>query len=234
MGDGATASAGDLEINFQLENDMRQFTQDLQKWSAHQTATASSVRARHLEMIRQHKEQLATLTLHQQSLQETASSQNQSNAARLQQIAKLEQELTQLVEELNALPVSAQSASEALRLAKTHTELQQQELDAGLSEQNKRLRSLEQKVQAFQQRLGLSFQKVEGGLQVVYTLVDPHNADRACSFVVRITPENRYEIKDVSPALNPGELEVMVSQLNRRNNFAWFVQAIRQKFRALA
>jgi len=234
MGDGATASAGALEINFQLENDMRQFTQDLQKWSSHQVATASSVRARHLEAIRQHKEQLATLTLQQQGLQDTASSQNQSNFARIQQIAKLEHDIAQLLEELNALPVSAQSASEALRLAKSHTELQQQELDASLTEQTARSRSLEQKVQAFQQRLGLSFQKVEGGLQVVYTLVDPKNPDRAFSFVVRITPENRYEIKNVNPAVNPGELEVLVSELNARNNFSWFVQVMRQKFRALA
>jgi len=234
MGDGAASSPGTFEINFRLENDMRQFTQDLQKWATHQVSQTNSVRARHLETIRQHKEQLTTLTQQQQSLQETASSQNQSNSLQSQQIVKLEQEIVRLQEELSELPASAQSASDALRLAENHTALQQQELDAALSAQTKRTRSLELKVEAFQQRLGLLFQTVAGGLQVVYTLVDPKNADRAFSYVVRITPENRYEIKNVDPPVSIAELEVLVNQLNAKNDFSWFVQVMRQKFRALA
>jgi len=233
MGDGTVSSPGTMEINFQLENDMRQFTQDLQKWASHQVSQASSTRARHQDLLRQHKEQLATLTLQQQSLQDAASSQNQSNSIQSQQIAKLQTEIARLQEELSALPAVAQSATDGLRLAKSQTELQQQEADVAVAEQTKRLRSLQQKVDLFQQRLGLSLQKVDGGLQVCYTLVDSKNPERVFSFVVRITPENKYEIKNVSPTLNATEVEGLVNQLNAQNNFSWFVQTMRQKFRTL-
>lgn len=88
---------------------------------------------------------------------------------------------------------------------------------------------------AFYKRLGLEFDKIhDDKLRLSFTQVDPLDPGRKFAFSLNVTPSDAYEVEDCVPPLPPGQLEGLVSELNRHNDFSRFVQLMRRAFKEVA
>lgn len=220
-----------MDVGLQIENEMRLLEQEVKEWASQRVSAGNVARGHHLELVKQHRELLASLNAQKAGLQGSVSSQNKSNMALCEEIARVEKDLARLQEELRVLPAVSKSTAATLAQAQAQITPQQQELDEGLRRMQDKYQKMERHLVIFQGTLGLDFTKLEGGgLRVVYTLVDPAQPEKEFAFIVRVTDDS-YDVHSATPSANIAEVQALIRQLNETDSFAWFLQAMRRIFR---
>jgi kinetochore protein Spc25 len=109
---------------------------------------------------------------------------------------------------------------------------QKEELTAASSMSNAAMNELNQSVQLFKGRLGMSFVKKEKEqLQVVFTMIDPRKHDREFHMTILLTNDDVYTVTECVPSVPL--IDTLLDDLNKTNNFSAFVIAMRKEFQKL-
>jgi len=81
----------------------------------------------------------------------------------------------------------------------------------------------------YSQRLGLTFSPSLDGIHMIFTNIDPKNADR--QFSLELAANGSYHVIDCSPMIDG--LEELVASLRASNDFKVFVVRVRQCFKSM-
>ncbi len=68
-------------------------------------------------------------------------------------------------------------------------------------------------------------------LKIAFTLIDPRKYSREFSFCVFVDPTDTYVVNNCEPPIPGDRLSELLQELNRSNNFAAFVHAMRREFK---
>ncbi|CAM9744531.1 unnamed protein product [Chrysoparadoxa australica] len=91
----------------------------------------------------------------------------------------------------------------------------------------------------FYKALGLEFQRLDNGgdgafLRMIFTQIDPSDAERAYSFSLCVDTSDRYHVSESQPALPAAAISRMLSKLNHDNDLSYFVRGMRRQFCSMA
>lgn len=88
----------------------------------------------------------------------------------------------------------------------------------------------------YKQVAGLDFEKESkssspGAIRFIFTRVDKYDLDRKFSFVLRVNDEDRWEVKDCSPALDADQVLALVEEFDETEDWPPFVGGMRRLFK---
>lgn len=83
-------------------------------------------------------------------------------------------------------------------------------------------------------RFGLDFEGTpDGALKLTFKLLDRHEPDRAFCASIVVNDRDCYELKHTYPTLPKPTLTVLVNEVNRTNDFSFFVRRLRHEFQTI-
>jgi Skp family chaperone for outer membrane proteins len=150
-----------------------------------------------------------------------------------EQVADLEAELSKVQAEQNALPALLQEVQAALDAEARSADADASDFAARETEQQKTVSGVNEALQMYQQRLGLSFthNTSEGSVDMVFTMIDSEQPDKEFKLSVAISEvDDRYVARSCVPPL--ANIQTLIDELNVDGSFAKFVRAARVAFQA--
>mmetsp|Transcript_1208 Transcript_1208/g.7948 ORF Transcript_1208/g.7948 Transcript_1208/m.7948 type:complete len:109 (-) Transcript_1208:815-1141(-) len=95
----------------------------------------------------------------------------------------------------------------------------------------KKLEALRHAVEVYRERLGLAFETAPGSenLKVSMKYIDPQDPEKWFTFAVHVGSDGKYSIANCEPWV--GEVDALLIELNKTNNFCNFVRSMRRKFK---
>jgi hypothetical protein len=80
--------------------------------------------------------------------------------------------------------------------------------------------------------LGLDFVKAEdsGALMFQFTKIDPMDMNRVFEFTIKITEDDLYSVEECNPALDDKVVMKLVDELNRTEDYPFFLRGMRKAF----
>lgn len=220
-----------LGLSIQMEDGMHKFGQELEKWAGRQMTAVDNTCRSHLEAVRHNKDTISQLHAEREGLDGLYQQQVAETEADREAVQRLQEQLAAMEKELQQLPAELDAKMQALEAKRAIVAGTLRDAADVEADRVQKLNELNRGIGFFRQRLGLDFTQVApGGLRVTYTYVDPADELRPFSFLVRVNGTGVFEISEVSPAL---EVDSLVAKLNQNNDFSWFVQAMRRRFKSL-
>ncbi|KAK3749911.1 hypothetical protein QZH41_017367 [Actinostola sp. cb2023] len=160
-----------------------------------------------------------------------------------EEVSSLEKQLKELQIYASTLLEKKEQEQKALKEKETHLERMGKDIQAKEEATNYKLQQFVKGTQFFENRLGLSFKKIDEdfclcqtvsyhpnySLQFVFKFIDPNDWEKAFFFSVSVGEDKCYTVKDCNPPVEG--LATMVQELNEKENFSKFVINMRKKFK---
>lgn len=83
-------------------------------------------------------------------------------------------------------------------------------------------------------RFGLDFEGTpDGALKLTFKLLDRHEPDRAFCASIVVNDRDCYELRHTYPTLPKPTITALINEVNRTNDFSFFVRRLRHEFQAI-
>ena len=178
------------------------------------------------ENIEQLREDLDAVGCADEAMQQRAREERQ-------RVDELRAELEKLTAQESRLPPEQERLTQQLTQSRSLVSQREASCEASLGSKQQKLAELDKGCALYRKRLDLHFERVgDERLRLTFTNVDANDPMRAFAFQVFVDGGDKYHVESCEPAV--GGMDELVEQLNRDNDFAKFVRAMRKRFKALA
>jgi len=212
----------------EIISSLASYRSEVDSWVAQKENKVTQDQQSHQNAITLQQESIVTLSNTEKKLIEEAKRLELVLKKEAEEQAKLQNDLQSLQARAQALPPVIQNEKGELQRL-TEEILQKRAVIEKLeAEQTLLYRQYYGRSKFYKERLGMRFEKPEGYLKVIFTNIDPQNPSREFYFLTYVDANSRYHISEHSPILS--DIDSLVDQLNKDNNFSRFVITIRKKF----
>jgi len=132
-----------------------------------------------------------------------------------------------------AQPVEIEQKRQKIAIAEQDKERRGRSYADALREKQYKTDELSKGVEYYSRNLGLEFRRVgDNKLRFVFRQIDPADHNRKFSFVVEISEGSAYSVTEVKPEIQ--NLDRLLKELNKTNDFSRFIRQMRIEFKAIA
>ncbi|XP_031568128.1 kinetochore protein Spc25-like [Actinia tenebrosa] len=200
------------------------------EWKGHFETELDKKAEKHKEMLGSGKETIAHLEEELKKYNEDSNKKLEILQQQAEEVASLEKELRELQICATTLLEKKEQEDKILNEKEEHLAKEKQEISAIEDATNFKLKQFIKGTEYFEDRLALTFKKIdEDHLQFVFKCIDPNDWEKAFFFTVSVSSDKQYSVKDCVPEVE--DLESMVQELNKTDNFSKFVISMRKKFK---
>lgn len=213
-----------------LQTELDEFKEIITAWVEENVQRERRLRDAHETQLRRFEREYEGLIERERNLSAKAA-ENQAEAERF------ELEAEQALEETNAAKELAEGLPEQLSLLRERVRLEKMSLDQAAAKTKgssalSKLEALRHAARTYSERLGLKFEYgAEEKLRLVFKYIDANAPEREFAFAVRLR-DAMYEVVECEPALR--EMDGLLRECNRSNDFGAFVRGVRKAFVAHA
>ncbi|PNH03811.1 Kinetochore protein spc25 [Tetrabaena socialis] len=211
----------------ELEAELSRTRRKVQDWAASRMQLAGERKDQHLALMQDQTEKLNNLQGMRAQLQVATEHTNK----RLQ---SEEQELRRMQDSMASASTAASTTEQQLESVQTQLRRLQEEyrqriaeLEGGQRQKQRQLDRLRQELARFGERFSLQFRHGQDELCLVMTHVDAFEHGKEFCLSVRIL-NNVYQVTKCEPPVP--SLEELITEVNKTNDFAAFVKAVRAGF----
>ena len=225
-----TTNASSLLDVDSLQTELDEFKEIISAWVEENVHRERRLRDAHETQLRRFEREYEGLVERERNLSAKAA-ENQAEAERF------ELEAEQALEETNAAKELAEGLPEQLSLLRERVRLEKMSLDQAAAKTKgssalSKLDALRHAARMYSERLGLKFEYgAEEKLRLVFKYIDANAPEREFAFAVRLR-DAMYEVVECEPALS--EMDGLLRECNRSNDFGAFVRGVRKAFVAHA
>jgi kinetochore protein Spc25 len=225
----APSNASLLDVD-SLQTELDEFKEIITAWVEENVHRERRLRDAHETQLRRFEREYEGLIERERNLSAKAA-ENQAEAERF------ELEAEQALEETNAAKELAEGLPEQLSLLRERVRLEKMSLDQAAAKTKgssalSKLEALRHAARTYSERLGLKFEYgAEEKLRLVFKYIDANAPEREFAFAVRLR-DAMYEVVECEPALR--EMDGLLRECNRSNDFGAFVRGVRKAFVAHA
>lgn len=229
-GTGTGTNAIMLDDVENLQTELAEFKEIISAWVEENVHRERRLRDAHETNLRRFEREYEGLVERERNLSAKAA-ENQAEAERF------ELEAEQALEETNAAKELAEGLPEQLSLLRERVRLEKMSLDQAAAKTKgssalSKLEALRHAARMYSERLGLKFEYgAEEKLRLVFKYIDANAPEKEFAFAVRLR-DAMYEVVECEPALS--EMDGLLRECNRSNDFGAFVRSVRKAFVACA
>ncbi|GIL50233.1 hypothetical protein Vafri_6461 [Volvox africanus] len=221
-----------IDLN-DLEAELVRARRKASDWSALRTQFVLERKDQHAAFLCDQTAKLNSLQSQKTQLQVQAEQTNKRLQHEEEEMKRTEERLVGANTESGVSERRLEASQAQLRKRQEEYRQKVEELENEQKDRQQQLDNLRRQAARFTERFGLHFRsQTPGDFTVVMTHIDPKDHKKEFSVAVRMAPNDVYTVTKCDPHVP--DLDELVNEVNRTNDFAAFVKAVRSRFVAVA